>query len=117
MDEKNRTSREELDPWHRGRARALDLLGVGDGDDPARIRRAYRRLCRAHHPDTNPGDPNAQQRFIRVQRAYHCVVHGFGCEELDNKDASDTGWIEGRNDTYRTDTRWGYFAWWQDNYF
>lgn len=34
------------------------------------LKRAYRRLSRKHHPDRNPGDPGAAERFERVARAF-----------------------------------------------
>jgi molecular chaperone DnaJ len=45
-------------------------LGVGRDADPEEIRKAYRRLARKHHPDLNPGDKAAEDRFKKVQEAY-----------------------------------------------
>lgn len=55
-------SRAELDAL-----RALEL-GV-DADDEA-IRIAFRQLAKANHPDLNPGDAGAAERFRLVQAAY-----------------------------------------------
>src|SRR5438876_6881071 len=45
-------------------------LGVNRDADIEEIRKAYRRLARKHHPDLNPGDKAAEERFKRVQAAY-----------------------------------------------
>lgn len=45
-------------------------LGVSRSADPEEIRKAYRRLARKHHPDLNPGDKAAEDRFKKVQEAY-----------------------------------------------
>src|SRR5712692_6135898 len=45
-------------------------LGVGRDADPEDIRKAYRKLARKHHPDVNPGDKAAEDRFKKLQEAY-----------------------------------------------
>jgi len=45
-------------------------LGVAREADTEEIRKAYRKLARKHHPDLNPGDKAAEDRFKKVQEAY-----------------------------------------------
>ena len=48
-------------------------LGVGPDASPEEIRGAYRQAARASHPDLNPGDTTAAERFKRVQLAYEVL--------------------------------------------
>ncbi len=47
-----------------------DILGVSRGADDAELKRAFRNLARTHHPDKNPGDKRAEDRFKEVNEAY-----------------------------------------------
>ena len=46
-----------------------DLLGALPDDDADGLRAAFRKAAKANHPDVNPGNPEAAERFRRVVRA------------------------------------------------
>ncbi len=45
-------------------------LGVSKDADAATIKKTYRKLAREHHPDTNPDNKKAEERFKEVSEAY-----------------------------------------------
>jgi DnaJ-class molecular chaperone len=49
------------------------VLGVAKGADSAAIKSAYRKLAKKYHPDQNPDDPKAKERFAEVSSAYDIV--------------------------------------------
>ena len=48
-------------------------LGVPRSASADEIRKAFRKLAKQHHPDTNPGDKAAEERFKRVSAAFDIV--------------------------------------------
>src|SRR5215475_14137262 len=45
------------------------ILGVKKSVSPEEIRKAFRKLARKHHPDVNPGDKKAEERFKDLSEA------------------------------------------------
>ncbi len=60
----------------------LGLSREASQDD---IRRAYRKLVREHHPDANPGDPSAEERFKEIQQAYEVLSNPEKRREHDRR--------------------------------
>jgi curved DNA-binding protein len=50
-----------------------ETLGVGRDADEKEIKKAFRRLARQHHPDVNPDDPQAEERFKELNEAYEVL--------------------------------------------
>ena len=49
------------------------MLGVGRDADEAEIKKAFRRLARELHPDANPDDPEAEEKFKEAAEAYEVL--------------------------------------------
>jgi len=47
-----------------------EVLGVSRNADAGTIKKAYRKLAKKYHPDTNPGDKQAEKSFKEVTEAY-----------------------------------------------
>jgi DnaJ-domain-containing protein 1 len=49
---------------------AFDALELDSGASQDEIKKQYRKLAKVFHPDANPGDPAAAERFHEIQTAY-----------------------------------------------
>ena len=50
-----------------------DILEVGRGASTEELKKAYRKRARELHPDANPGDATAENKFKELSRAYEVL--------------------------------------------
>ncbi len=50
-----------------------EILGVPSTATPEEIKKAYRALALKHHPDRNPGDRKAEEKFKELAGAYEIL--------------------------------------------
>ena len=55
-------------------AECYRLLGLRSGASFAEIKASYRRLARQYHPDINPVDQTAKDKFIAINEAYKLLA-------------------------------------------
>ena len=88
-----------------------EVLGVDKSADDAAIKKAYRQLAKKYHPDTNPGNAEAEAKFKEASEAYavlsdaekrrqydqfgHAAFQGGGGPGAGGFDFSDMGDIFG----------------------
>lgn len=85
------------------------ILGVAEKSGQEEIKKAYRRLAKQHHPDANPGDKQAEEKFKDISEAYEVLSNpqkrqqydqmrkfGFGGQGFDFRNF-DFGGFRGRS--------------------
>jgi molecular chaperone DnaJ len=60
-------------------------LGVSRTASTDEINRAYRKLARVHHPDANPDDPKAEERFKEISHAHDVLADADKRREYDSR--------------------------------
>ena len=59
------------------------ILELNKNASEKEIKSAYRRLARKHHPDVNPGDPAAEEKFKKINQAYQVLSDQSHREQYD----------------------------------
>lgn len=73
-------------------------LGLRTGASFDEVKAAYRKLARKYHPDVNPNDQQAQDRFIKVTKAYEALLTVFQPEEPEAEPEAELAATDGLDD-------------------
>jgi len=99
----------------KAREAACKVLGVGIDAGPEALKAAYRSAVMKFHPDRNPGDSDAERKFILVKCAYELLDKGEPCGLLLSEIGS---WPEFPGKIRNTiDDQYEYFIWWKNIFF
>ena len=60
------------------------VLGVKEDASQDQIKKAYRKLALKYHPDKNPGDKKAEEKFKKISEAYYSLGDPKRRKEYDN---------------------------------
>ena len=75
-----------------------EILGVSPDADAKTIKQAYRKLARQHHPDVNPGNKEAEEKFKTINEAYQALSNAEQRKKYDELRAQYQRWQQsGRN--------------------
>ena len=80
------------------------VLGVSKDASDKDIRSAYRKLARKYHPDVNPGDKSAEQKFKEISEAYEVLNDPQKRREYDTMGSA--AWTIGREGASGTGGGW-----------
>jgi curved DNA-binding protein len=69
-----------------------EILGVPPNADENTIKQAYRKLARQHHPDVNPGDKEAEEKFKTINEAYQALSNAEQRKKYDELRAQYQRW-------------------------
>ena len=74
-----------------------DVLGVSKDASPDEIKKAFRKLAMKYHPDRNPGDKSAEEKFKEINEAYEVLKDSDKRRRYDQFGQAGVGGNEGGN--------------------
>lgn len=74
-----------------GKRDYYQILGIDRDASPEEIKKAYRKLAHQHHPDKNPGDRSAEDRFKEISEAYEVLGNPEKRQSYDRFGTADPG--------------------------
>ena len=66
-----------------------DVLGVNKSASPEELKSAYRKLAVKYHPDKNPGDSKAEEKFKEASEAYGILSDKEKKQNYDNESSRE----------------------------
>jgi curved DNA-binding protein len=69
-----------------------EILGISPDADEKTIKQTYRKLARQHHPDVNPGDKEAEEKFKTINEAYQALSNPEQRKKYDELRAQYQRW-------------------------
>ena len=54
-----------------------EVLGVSSNASEDELKKAYRKVAMKHHPDRNPGDKKAEEKFKEINNSYKILLNKF----------------------------------------
>jgi len=72
-------------------ANPYETLGVAPNASQDDIRKAYRKAAKETHPDLNPGEPEAEERFKEINAAYDIIGDADKRKRYDDGEIDETG--------------------------
>lgn len=83
------------------------ILGVPRNASQEEIKKAYRRLARQYHPDANPGNKEAEEKFKEIQEAYEVLSNPETRAKYDQLGSNWRAYQQASENFYTNSQAWG----------